>query len=321
MADEKTYEMFWDCEYCGQRKLLGVTHRHCANCGGPQNPGKRYFPPENEKVAVQDHQFVGADLLCPSCREAQSAAANCCTNCGGPLKEGKQAARVADQLMGASAVAAPAPAAAPPAPKKSHTWIFAVVGAVVVLIVGIFVVRACWTKEAALEVSGHSWVREIAIEQHEEVEENGACKSMPSGAKELKRTKPEPSCVTRKVDQGDGSYKEKRECTDAEEQCDYKVSRWTISRTVKEEGKGLDSEPKWPDVKLTKAGSCVGCEREGARSESFLVHFSDAKAKDELSCRFENAERWSSFKPKSRWRGNVRMVGGDLDCGSLQPVP
>ena len=49
MADEKSYEMFWDCEYCGSSKLLGITHRHCPNCGAPQDPEKRYFPPDEEK--------------------------------------------------------------------------------------------------------------------------------------------------------------------------------------------------------------------------------------------------------------------------------
>ena len=71
---EKTYEMMWDCEYCGSDKLLGVTHRYCPECGAAQNPDKRYFPPDDQKVAVQDHKYVGADLKCPACEEAMSAA-------------------------------------------------------------------------------------------------------------------------------------------------------------------------------------------------------------------------------------------------------
>ena len=67
MADEKNYEMFWDCEYCGSSKLLGITHRHCPNCGAPQDPEKRYFPPDEEKVALEDHENTGADWHCPSC--------------------------------------------------------------------------------------------------------------------------------------------------------------------------------------------------------------------------------------------------------------
>ena len=66
MSEGKTYEMMWDCEYCGAAKLLGKSHRHCPLCGAAQNADKRYFPPEEEKVAVEDHQFVGADWGCPS---------------------------------------------------------------------------------------------------------------------------------------------------------------------------------------------------------------------------------------------------------------
>ena len=48
--EEKTYEMLWDCEYCSAQKLLGVTHRFCPECGAAQNPQKRYFPPDDQKV-------------------------------------------------------------------------------------------------------------------------------------------------------------------------------------------------------------------------------------------------------------------------------
>jgi len=34
---EKTYEMLWDCRYCGTKKLLGKTHRHCLECGGAKD--------------------------------------------------------------------------------------------------------------------------------------------------------------------------------------------------------------------------------------------------------------------------------------------
>ena len=31
---EPVFEMLWDCSYCSAKKLLGLTHRHCPNCGG-----------------------------------------------------------------------------------------------------------------------------------------------------------------------------------------------------------------------------------------------------------------------------------------------
>ena len=51
MSEETHYEMLWDCEYCDMPKLLGVSQRFCPNCGAAQNPDKRYFPEDEDKVA------------------------------------------------------------------------------------------------------------------------------------------------------------------------------------------------------------------------------------------------------------------------------
>ena len=37
-GEKKTYEMMWDCPYCGTKHLLGLTHRHCPNCGAARSP-------------------------------------------------------------------------------------------------------------------------------------------------------------------------------------------------------------------------------------------------------------------------------------------
>src|SRR5688572_8757657 len=98
-VSEAVYEMVWDCKYCGQKKLLGLTHRFCAGCGGPQDPASRYFPPDNEKVAVNDHQFVGADVACPACKQPMGRAAKCCTHCGSPIDKGVEVARRGDVVV------------------------------------------------------------------------------------------------------------------------------------------------------------------------------------------------------------------------------
>ena len=92
----KTYEMLWSCEYCGAKKLLGKTHRHCPECGAAQDPARRYFPSEEEKVAVEDHVFVGADVHCPACKAPMSKAAKHCAECGAPLEGGGEVARIAE---------------------------------------------------------------------------------------------------------------------------------------------------------------------------------------------------------------------------------
>src|SRR5258708_4607424 len=85
---ELVYEMVWDCRYCGAKKLLGLTHRHCPNCGAQQDPNARSFPADHEKVAVQNHEYVGADIKCRYCGGPSSRRARNCGQCGAPLAEG-----------------------------------------------------------------------------------------------------------------------------------------------------------------------------------------------------------------------------------------
>jgi hypothetical protein len=98
------------------------------------------------------------------------------------------------------------------------------------------------------------------------------------------------------------------------------VTKWKTARTEKATGSSVDEAPRWPDVRLGRTGSCVGCEREGARTETYTVLFVDTKSKDDDHCDFKDAGKWSSFKKGSKWVGKVAMVGG-LDCDSLKAAP
>lgn len=80
----KDYQMFWDCSYCGTKELLGVSHRHCPNCGGAQDENKRYFPPEGREVELHDHVYFGVDWDCQHCSTPNSKNSNNCVNCGSP---------------------------------------------------------------------------------------------------------------------------------------------------------------------------------------------------------------------------------------------
>ena len=55
----RTYEMLWNCQFCGTKKLLAKTHKHCPNCGGAQDPRWRFFPSDAEKVAVEVTSTLG----------------------------------------------------------------------------------------------------------------------------------------------------------------------------------------------------------------------------------------------------------------------
>jgi hypothetical protein len=324
---EKTYEMMWDCEYCGTKKLLGKTHRFCAECGAPQNPEKRYFPPDDEKVAVEDHQFVGADVHCPACQEPQSAAVKHCANCGSPLQGGKAAARQADQVVGPDGQLQQPPQAAQPgaAPEKKSSKAGCIIGVIAVVIVGViafFVVNRFWTKEASLEVTKLSWRREIKIETYDTHKESGPCKDMPKGADLIKKSKPKEVCKTRKIDQGDGTFKEKKECKTPPAKCDYEVAKWKVTKTLKEEG-DADEEPKWPKSSYKKNKSKnakVGDKAEGDRVESYIVQLKDTKSGDEHDCVFSSKSKWKKFEKGSKWKGETGMLTDDLKCDKLKKM-
>src|SRR6185436_16014491 len=94
--------MLWDCKFCGTKKLLGLTHRHCPSCGAPQNAAERYFPSDSEKVRAEDHEYAGSDVVCGHCGDANSRKAQHCGGCGAPLEGAKDIARRADQVHAAS---------------------------------------------------------------------------------------------------------------------------------------------------------------------------------------------------------------------------
>lgn len=322
-TDEPVYEMMWDCKYCGQKKLLGLTHRFCAGCGAPQDPASRYFPPEHEKVAVKDHPFVGADVACPACKQPMSRAAKCCTHCGSPIDKGAEVARRDDVVVGGPPPPAP--------PKKSNAGlIFGVLGGVLALVLVAGLVMALWKREGLFVVSAKTWERKIEIERFDTGRKTAWCDAAPAGGRELSRKKEQKgtekvqdgeTCQMRKKDLGNGTYKEVKECQPKYVnqpvmawRCEYEVTDWRSARTLAE--KGADDAPRWPAVSIARPGSCLGCEREGPRSETYKVKLSDEKSKSEAECELPQA-RWATFAKGSKWKGKVRVATGGVDCDGL----
>jgi hypothetical protein len=329
-TEEGVYEMLWDCKFCGQKKLLGLTHRFCANCGAPQDADKRYFPDDSEKVAVKDHAFVGADVSCPSCKGWNSRNAKCCTNCGGPLAGGKDAALRPDQVHGDAGAIAPPVASA--APKKSGGIVGIVVGVIMLAIIGLVLALVFWKKSGAFEVTGQRWTRTIDVERYQLTRSSAWCDQLPLGAKELGRHKEKRSteqvkdgenCQTRKKDQGNGTFKEVKECTPKmvdkpvmADKCDYEAPAWKTEKTAKAEGASPDGIA-WPKTDVTHTGACIGCEREGKREEKYALDLVDSASKKSGSCELP-FDRWKTFKKGERYTGTMSGMTGAIDCASLK---
>ncbi|MFA6318210.1 MAG: zinc ribbon domain-containing protein [Elusimicrobiota bacterium] len=331
---ERVYEMLWDCAFCSTRKLLGKTHRYCPNCGAPQDPGRRYFPSEAERVAVEDHEYHGADRLCVACRTANGAKTKFCVGCGGPMEGAKSVA-----LMSGGSAEGPDKAALAEVAsweqeqKSSKLRLFVKVGLGLVGCVALLLLALrLATKPVALVVTGHLWEREVDIESFRTVNETSWCDAMPLDAYGVSRSREVRShesvadgedCETVRKDRGDGTFSEAEECTTRyreepvyDHRCRYSVDRWARARSETARG-GLAETPAWPDVSLRREGVCQGCEREGARRERYTVLF-EGNGKGR-SCVF-GAERWRSFAPGSAWKGRVNALTG-LDCAKLEPRP
>lgn len=335
---EPVYEMFWDCPYCSTKELLGLTHRCCPTCGAPQDPKGRYFPPEDKKVAVADHRFVGTDLVCDNCQAANSAASAHCTSCGAAIGDGDQEAhRVADAPV--PSASAPTPLAASSASgasankPKSKGCLKVVIGLVLVAGLVFAGVAMFWKREKGATVTGHAWRRSVAIEVYQTTEASAWCDELPAGARVTARTQEQrstrrvedgQSCTTRNVDNGDGTFRQVQDCTPTyreepvmDDKCRYQAEQWVHQRDAVAQGSGLAPPPSWPATDVTGCAQ-LGCTREGARSESYTLNLQIEGAGAE-TCSVPEA-RWQQVADGSRWKVRVGVVMGQVDCDAMTPL-
>jgi hypothetical protein len=343
------YEMLWDCEVCDARGLLGVSHRHCPECGATQDPARRYFPLPGQEVEAKNHRYAGIDWTCAYCQSPNSAAARFCVNCGAGQDGSKPVAIVAD----AAPAASPAPATAPPvlavaanspvsdkamSKRSVGLWLLAgmvsMIGVIAVLV--FFANQFFTTQETTVEITGHTWQRSITIERFSAVNDSAWCDSLPSAAYSISRSQEVRShrnveagqdCSERRVDMGDGSFTRKKECVPRytkeaiyDERCRFRVNRWQFARSAVANQEGF-RQPVWPAVgalqgNLGKAGNSLslGSEREGSRSERYTLTLANA---DKI---------WHCDVPESLWQKlrdgthvplRVRPIFG-ADCSSLR---
>jgi hypothetical protein len=337
------YEMVWDCQFCGAKGLPAKTHQHCPTCGAPQETASRRFPSDAEKKAVANYQYKGASLICPACNTVNDGDAKFCRQCGAPLDSAARAQTVATQEQTAGvAFAADAERnvqqeeldadlkqSAPPARKGGPPWLLiAIVGIVAVVVIGI-VVALTWRRDVQAQVTELNWERVVFVEQYRSVSDGTWCDSMPFDAYSISRSQRQRStnripdgetCTTRRVDQGDGTFREEEVCTTTYREepvydayCSYLINRWVRSREVTASGVLGQQEPAWPNASFS-GGSGLGAEREAGRNADYRVILTaDGKT---YTCAADET-LWRRIEVGASFSLPVGVLTGSPDCSAL----
>lgn len=352
-----TYQMFWDCPFCGAEKLLGVTHRHCPNCGASQDPDYRYFPEPGEEVALQNHRYVGVDRICPACEGLNSAAAKFCGTCGADLSGANQASirETQHEATGYHADKGDPIKERFQADMQMTTSLAPVlwfgfprnrviIGAIAMLLVfviggGAFLLF--YKQEETVTVTEHRWERVIVIEEYGPQAGSADCVAMPNDAYSVSRrtetrTRQVPDgqtcreeCSNQRVDNGDGSFRSERVCRDVcetkyrtesyqVEVCSFTVDRWQHDRDVKSEGVGLN--PEWPSFTLAEANNSRGHgeERVSERQETYIFKLRRTDG-DTAECEFNDIKGWDKYTDGQELTIKFNLLGNP-DCDSIETV-
>lgn len=319
------YEMLWKCDFCGTDKLLGKTQRFCPNCGAPQNPERRYFPTEEEMVAVRNHRYLGVDVICPACGTANAAQTGFCTQCGAPLKDADAVTLKQDA----------APEVEKPPAHKKRSVVLTIIAAVILLGAGMFALDHFWRKNTTLQLTSAEWQREIKIEQLQALQESAWCDGMPGDAYRMssrsevrshQKIADGETCRTERIDQGDGTFTTRQHCETRyreepvyDSKCYFTVNRWRYKRSLT--ARGNDREPRYPLLRLVNPGNCLDCEREAQRVANYFLNLTTLAGNKTAPYRCETSEAlWRQAAPKSLWTMEIGKLSGNIHCDTLKPA-
>lgn len=359
MSEQKFYEMLWDCQFCGTKGNLGLTHRFCPNCGAPQNPDARYYPSDEQKVAVQDHRYVGVDVICPNCSELNSAEAEYCGQCGTPLTEAARARTLSAQSRSKNEIfessgsrditkerfdrQMQAIGVQPDTREKQkrggmNMGCFILLGIAALVAVGVFIAFN-WTSDAQFTVVERQWERTIDVQQYTDFRVNtwrdsrpagddvqlvfGSCREQQRGTRRIPDGE---TCRTVRTDNGDGTFSERQQCTTNyrnepvyDDMCTWTGYNWQNTTPLSANNQ-ISSSLIWPQASFTECSALrVGCLREAGRSESYFIIYRNNADESLHTCEY-SLGRWTEIEEQSRWVGKVRQLGGSLVCDSLQPT-
>ncbi len=83
----KLLEGFWDCKYCGNKRIRGSI-RECPNCGKARDNSTKFYLDSSEKHYVSEEKAAkinkNPDWVCIYCEQLNSDNDDVCISCGAP---------------------------------------------------------------------------------------------------------------------------------------------------------------------------------------------------------------------------------------------
>lgn len=339
----------WDCPQCGYVGNLG-RDVVCRGCGKPRDEDVEFYLPEDAPEVTDEQMLTdakaGPDWLCPYCGDSNRAHWTTCKGCGAP-REGAEVRETGLVSEKKKKKAAKKPRREPPpAPAaKGGMGKFAIIGAVgVVLLIICLAFAMCSSREAQLTVAGFEWERTIEIERLNTLTEEGWEGELPADADilsseraihhydqvidhyETKSRQVEERVkvgeyVCDQKDLGNGYFEdvycdkyETRYRTEEYEapvyrdepvyktKYTYEIDRWQRERV--ERASGTDKMPEWPEVNLKNK------EREGERTEKYIVHFADDEG--ETYPYKTNYEEWREFTEGEMYNAQINRMTSEV---------
>ena len=337
-----TYEMIWDCKFCGNKNLPAKTHKFCPTCGAAQDPQSRRFPSDEEKIAVKEHVSKGASLICPACGTPNDGDSQFCMQCDAPLDQAARAKTVGSEVraenqsfaagqerdLAQERLAEDLPKA-PVTAGKPNPLIFIIGAIVLLLICGGIILALTAKRDATATVVGHDWQRIIYVDRFTSVRDNAWDDQVPADAYSVSCSERQRSsrqvpdgeeCAVRRVDNGDGTFSERRECNTVyrdepvyDDYCSFTVNRWVPDREI-QSSSAQAAAPFWPSADLT-SGSSLGAERENRRSESYIVLLDVDGQRYECDV---NQRAWEAAEEGRTFNISIGVITNAPDCSALE---
>ena len=165
----------WDCPYCGQKGISGLT-KSCPNCAHPQDAGTKFYLGSTEEKLEEDkakEYGKGADWTCAFCGSLNRHYMENCQNCGA-----ERADSSGDYFENRrKEEAAKKPETPPPQPPKKRRGLFLAIALVIIALI----VFVALPRSRATTVSDKTWQRAIVVESLNTVRESGW--SVPDGGR------------------------------------------------------------------------------------------------------------------------------------------